>query len=383
MTYPDPYNRPAPDRFSRRWLVITGCIAALMLLWQFLPAIEAWFSPHETQERTVTPRGDLAADEKTTIELFEKSRGSVVYITTAQLVRDVWSRNVFSVPRGTGSGFIWDDAGHVVTNFHVIQGASSATVKLADGRDYQAALVGASPAHDIAVLKIGVGFKRPPAVPVGTSADLKVGQKVFAIGNPFGLDWTLTTGIVSALDRTLSGDASGPAIDHLIQTDAAINPGNSGGPLLDSAGRLIGINTAIYSPSGASAGIGFAVPVDTVMRVVPQLIKTGKYIRPALGIEVDEQLNTRLQALTGSKGVFVLRVTPGSAAHRAGLVGVEVTAGGIVPGDRVISIDGIAVDDVTTLQARLDDKNVGDVVVLLVERAGKTREMLVELRPGV
>ncbi|CZW33418.1 S1C family serine protease [Enterobacter hormaechei] len=358
MAYLDPYQRPAPDRFVRRWLFITACIAALMLLWQFLSAIEAWFSPREAAERTVMARGDLAADEKTTIELFEKSRASVVYITTAQLVRDVWTRNVFSVPRGTGSGFIWDDAGHVVTNFHVIQGASEATVKLADGRDYQ-------------------------AVPVGTSADLKVGQKVFAIGNPFGLDWTLTTGIVSALDRSLPGEAGGPAIDHLIQTDAAINPGNSGGPLLDSAGRLIGINTAIYSPSGASAGIGFAVPVDTVMRVVPQLIKTGKYIRPALGIEVDEQLNTRLQALTGSKGVFVLRVTPGSAAHRAGLVGVEVTAGGIVPGDRVISIDGIAVDDVTTLQARLDDKNVGDVVVLLVERAGKTREMLVELRPGV
>lgn len=378
MAYLDPYQRPAPDRFVRRGLFITACIAALMLLWQFLPAIEAWFSPREAAERTVMARGDLAADEKTTIELFEKSRASVVYITTAQLVRDVWTRNVFSVPRGTGSGFIWDDAGHVVTNFHVIQGASEATVKLADGRDNQAALVGTSPAHDIAVLKIGVGFKRPPAVPVGTSADLKVGQKVFAIGNPFGLDWTLTTGIVSALDRSLPGEAGGPAIDHLIQTDAAINPGNSGGPLLDSAGRLIGINTAIYSPSGASAGIGFAVPVDTVMRVVPQLIKTGKYIRPALGIEVDEQINARLQALTGSKGVFVLRVTPGSAAHRAGLVGVEVTAGGIVPGDRVISID-----DVTTLQARLDDKNVGDVVVLLVERAGKTREMLVELQPGV
>lgn len=240
-----------------------------------------------------------------------------------------------------------------------------------------------SPAHDIAVLKIGVGFKRPPAVPVGTSADLKVGQKVFAIGNPFG--WTERSPLVSSprsTARCREKRAAG-TIDHLIQTDAAINPGNSGGPLLDSAGRLIGINTAIYSPSGASAGIGFAVPVDTVMRVVPQLIKTGKYIRPALGIEVDEQINARLQALTGSKGVFVLRVTPGSAAHRAGLVGVEVTAGGIVPGDRVISIDGIAVDDVTTLQARLDDKNVGDVVVLLVERAGKTREMLVELQPGV
>ncbi|EIL44880.1 putative trypsin-like serine protease, partial [Escherichia coli 541-15] len=222
MAYLDPYQRPAPDRFVRRGLFITACIAALMLLWQFLPAIEAWFSPREAAERTVMARGDLAADEKTTIELFEKSRASVVYITTAQLVRDVWTRNVFSVPRGTGSGFIWDDAGHVVTNFHVIQGASEATVKLADGRDYQAALVGTSPAHDIAVLKIGVGFKRPPAVPVGTSADLKVGQKVFAIGNPFGLDWTLTTGIVSALDRSLPGEAGGPAIDHLIQTDAAI-----------------------------------------------------------------------------------------------------------------------------------------------------------------
>jgi S1-C subfamily serine protease len=383
MTYPEPYSRPTPDRFIRRWLVITASVAALMLLWQFLPAIEAWFSPHEAAERTVTPRGDLAADEKATIELFEKSRDSVVYISTAQLVRDVWTRNVFSVPRGTGSGFIWDEAGHVVTNFHVIQGASSATVKLADGRDYQAALVGASPAHDIAVLKIGVGFKRPPAVPVGTSADLKVGQKVFAIGNPFGLDWTLTTGIVSALDRTLAGEAGRPAIEHLIQTDAAINPGNSGGPLLDSAGRLIGINTAIYSPSGASAGIGFSVPVDTVMRVVPQIIKTGRYIRPALGIEVDEQLNARLQTLVGSKGVFVLRVMPGSAAEKAGLTGVEVGPQGISPGDRIVSIDGRAVDDVAQLLARLDEKKVGDVVTLSVNRAGKLREVQVELQPGV
>jgi S1-C subfamily serine protease len=354
-----------------------------MLLWQFLPAVEAWFTPDKAGDRIITPRGDLAADEKATIELFEKSRASVVYITTAQLVRDAWSRNVFSVPRGTGSGFIWDDAGHVVTNFHVIQGASAAAVKLADGRDYQAALVGASPAHDIAVLKIGVGFKRPPAVPVGTSADLKVGQKVFAIGNPFGLDWTLTTGIVSALDRSLEGEAGGPAIEHLIQTDAAINPGNSGGPLLDSAGRLIGINTAIYSPSGASAGIGFSVPVDTVMRVVPQLIKNGKYIRPALGIEVDEQLNARLQVLTGSQGVFVLRVTPGSAAQRAGLAGIDVSPQGIAPGDRIVSIDGEVVDDVAKLLARLDDKHVGDVVVLSVERAGKSREVRVELQPGV
>jgi len=332
--------------------------------------------------RPVSTRGGLDAEELNNISVFKRVSPSVVHITTLSVQRDFFSLRTSEQPSGTGTGFVWDDAGHVVTNFHVIQGASEATVKLADGRDYQAALVGTSPAHDIAVLKIGVGFKRPPAVPVGTSADLKVGQKVFAIGNPFGLDWTLTTGVVSALDRSLPGEAGGPAIDHLIQTDAAINPGNSGGPLLDSAGRLIGINTAIYSPSGASAGIGFAVPVDTVMRVVPQLIKTGKYIRPALGIEVDEQLNQRLLALTGSKGVFVLRVTPGSAAHKAGLAGVEVTPQGIVPGDRIIDVDGQATDDVAKLLARLDDRKVGDVVVLSVERAGKSREVRVELQPG-
>jgi len=383
MPYHDPSGHLTPDHFLRRWLIITVCIAALMLLWQFLPAIEALFSPQHVPERTVTPRGDLAADEHSTIELFGKSRDSVVYISTAQLVRDVWTRNVFSVPRGTGSGFIWDDAGHVVTNFHVIQGASQATVKLADGRDYQAALVGASPGHDIAVLKIGVGFKRPPAVPVGTSADLKVGQKVFAIGNPFGLDWTLTTGIISALDRSLPGDDGGPAIEHLIQTDAAINPGNSGGPLLDSAGRLIGINTAIYSPSGASAGIGFAVPVDTVMRVVPQLVKTGKYVRPALGIEVDEQLNARLQMVTGRRGVFVLLVQPGSTAQRAGLVGIRAAQEGMLPGDLITAVDGKSIDGVAGLLAQLDDRRVGDIVVLSVEREGKAREVRIELQPGI
>jgi len=323
----------------------------------------------------------LAADEKSTIELFEKSRDSVVYISTAALVRNVWTRDVFSVPKGTGSGFIWDEAGHVVTNFHVIAGANEATVKLADGRDYKAALVGASQVHDIAVLKIGVGFKRPPPVPVGTSRDLKVGQKVFAIGNPFGLDWTLTGGIVSALDRSLGGQ-DGPAVEHLIQTDAAINPGNSGGPLLDSAGRLIGINTAIYSPSGASAGIGFAVPVDTVMRVVPELIKQGKYIRPALGIEIDQQMNEQLAALTGKTGVAVLRVQPGSAAEKAGLQGVKISASGVIPGDIIVAINGKEVDSLSKLFARLDDQKVGDVVKVQVFNNGKTREVEVTLQPG-
>jgi len=377
-----PEPRGGAGRFLARVSVLGVWIAALMVLWQFLPAIESWFVPREATPRTVTPRGDLAADERATIELFEKSRDSVVFITTAQVVRDAWTRNVFLVPRGTGSGFIWDDAGHVVTNFHVIEGASEATVKLADGRDYKAALVGASPPHDIAVLRIGVGFKRPPPVPIGTSGDLRVGQKVFAIGNPFGLDWTLTTGIVSALDRSLSSERGGPAIEHLIQTDAAINPGNSGGPLLDSAGRLIGINTAIYSPSGASAGIGFAVPVDTVARVVPQIIRTGRYIRPALGIEADETLNQRLAAASGIKGVFVLAVQPGSAADKAGLRGATATPAGIVPGDVITAVQGKPVDSVSRLLARLDELRVGDTVQIVVWRDGQSREVAVTLQPG-
>ncbi|WP_050417577.1 trypsin-like peptidase domain-containing protein [Azoarcus sp. CIB] len=381
--YRDPHSVPVRDRFLRRLLLVTLAVAALMMLWRLQPLIEDWFSPKQAAERTVTPRGDLAADEKSTIELFEHARDSVVFITTAQLVRDAWTRNVMQVPRGSGSGFIWDDAGHVVTNFHVIRGASQATVKLADGRDYQAALVGASPAHDIAVLRIGVGFKRPPPVPVGTSGDLKVGQKVFAIGNPFGLDWTLTTGIVSALDRSLPGEDGETTIEHLIQTDAAINPGNSGGPLLDSNGRLIGINTAIYSPSGASAGIGFAVPVDTVMRVVPQLIKNGLYVRPVLGIQIDEDVNVRLLEELEVEGVVVLRVMPGSAADKAGLRGIrQERDGSFYPGDIIVSLDGQAVSSVAKLTARLDDHRVGDTVKLGVLREGKEVSLSVTLQPG-
>ena len=264
----------------------------------------------------------------------------------------------------------------------MIQSASQATVKLADGRNYNAALVGASPSHDIAVLRIGVGFKRPPPVPLGESRGLKVGQKVFAIGNPFGLDWTLTTGIISALDRALAGEAGRP-IEHLIQTDAAINPGNSGGPLLDSAGRLIGINTAIYSPSGASAGIGFAVPVDTVNRVVPQLIAQGRYVRPGLGVQIDEDLNRRLSRLLDIEGVVILRVEPGSAAEQAGLKGVTVTQGGtVIPGDVVVALNGQPVDSVNRLRSRLDELQVGDTVELTVRRDGQERKVPVVLQPG-
>jgi S1-C subfamily serine protease len=370
-------------RTTTRLLLVAAIAAALLALWRWLPHPGA-LDPalRDAAPRPVAARGDLAADEQAMIELFERSRDSVVYISTRQQVRDFWTRNVFSVPRGTGSGFIWDEHGHVVTNFHVVEGASEAIVRLADGRDYRSALVGASPAHDIAVLRIGVGFKRPPPVPIGTSGNLKVGQKVFAIGNPFGLDWTMTTGIVSALDRSLPTER-GAIIEHLIQTDAAINPGNSGGPLLDSAGRLIGINTAIFSPSGASAGIGFAVPVDTVNRVVPQLIRTGRYVRPALGIEVDEGLNRRLSGLLGVAGVVILRVAPGSAAEHAGLTGATVTSDGtIAPGDVIVAVEGKPVDSVARLLARLDDFKVGDTVTVTVVRDGKSRDVRVTLQPG-
>lgn len=370
---------------------LAGILLVLFLhsfLYHYFPGVLqlGLFSGQDKQEsaepRVVQARGNLAEDEKSTIELFENSRDSVVFITTRQRVMDAWTRNIFSVPSGTGSGFIWDDIGHIITNLHVVKGASEATVRLADGRDYKASLVGASPAHDIAVLKIGIGFQRPAPVPIGTSSDLKVGQKVFAIGNPFGLDWTLTTGIVSALDRSLPG-GDGRTIDNLIQTDAAINPGNSGGPLLDSAGRLIGINTAIYSPSGASAGIGFAVPVDTVNRVVPQIISRGKYIRPAMGVTVDSKLNNRLTQFLKVSGVVILSISPGSAADEAGLRGATLTPeGNIIANDIIIAVDGKPVDSVDKLLNRIDSYKVGDTIKITLLRKGEAIEVPITLQPG-
>jgi S1-C subfamily serine protease len=285
---------------------------------------------------------------------------------------------VFTVPRGTGSGFIWDDAGHVVTNFHVIQNASQASVKLADGRDYRASLIGASPAHDIAVLRIGVGFKRPPPVPVGSSADLKVGQKVFAIGNPFGLDHSLTVGVLSALGRQLSSP-NGRTIRDVIQTDAAINPGNSGGPLLDSSGRLIGVNTAIYSPSGASAGIGFAIPVDTVGRLVPQLITKGRASVAGIGIQVHPALE-RYARQAGIEGVVVYDVAEGSPAAKAGIEGIRAVRGRrITPGDIIVAADGKPVRNYEALLDVFDHVGEGKEVTLTVVRDGQQRQVRVAI----
>ena len=372
-----------PTPWHLRLQAIALAVIALAAIAFFAPglmtrdgAVQAATPP--AVPRAIEPRGALAPDEQANIRIFDTWKSSVVFISTSERVTDFWTRDVRTVPRGTGSGFIWDADGHVVTNVHVIEGAAEATVKLADGRDYPASLVGASRTHDLAVLKISVPANQPRPVAIGTSHDLRVGQKVYAIGNPFGLDWTLTTGIVSALDRSIDDD-NGNTIEHLIQTDAAINPGNSGGPLLDSAGRLIGMDTAIFSPSGASAGIGFAIPADTINRVVTALIEHGHYTRPTLGIEIDPDLNDLLSSRLGVEGVFVLKVTPRGPAAAAGLRGAKLERGSIIPGDVIVSIDGKPVTSPSRLQARLDDFNPGARVRLGVLRDGKEITVTVAL----
>ncbi|MFQ6548381.1 S1C family serine protease [Aestuariibius sp. 2305UL40-4] len=362
-------------------LFVCAVIFAAVLGWRLAPALEAALLGPAGEPRVIAARGDLAASEQVTIDLFEQAQESVVFIATSAQARDPFRRRSVEVPRGTGSGFVWDDRGHVVTNAHVIEGASGATVRLADGRAFPASLVGMDPSNDLAVLRLDVPGARPPALPVGRSSDLLVGQSVFAIGNPFGLDLTLTTGVVSALERELPLDR-GRVIDGLIQTDAAINPGNSGGPLLDSAGRLIGVNTAIFSPSGASAGIGFAVPVDTVNRVVPQLIARGTYRPPVIGVRVDPRADA-MAARRGLSGALVLAVDPGSPAARAGLEPVRMLQDGtMVPRDRIVAVDGLDVTDSDGLRAALDNYDVGDAVTLRVARDGTTREITLSLAAG-
>jgi S1-C subfamily serine protease len=331
------------------------------------------------QSRPVIERTDLDPEEKHTIALFKDAQRSVAFITTQSEQVDFWTRNVMEVPVGTGSGFVWDDRGHVVTNFHVVQDSDSQKVTLGDTQ-YDAKTVGFARDQDIAVLQIAAPPGRLVPIRVGTSADLQVGQKVYAIGNPFGLDYTLTNGIVSALGRTIQG-VSGATIFDVIQTDAAINPGNSGGPLLDSGGRLIGMNTAIYSPSGASAGIGFAVPADTVARIVPQLIAHGRVIRPVLGVNLDDRLSAYVTRRLGVEGALVRDVYRGTGAAEAGLRGTTLGRGGqVIPGDIVQDIDGKPVKSVGDLLGRLGSYKPGDTVTLTVWREDKTRSVRVRLQ---
>jgi len=317
--------------------------------------------------RPVVARGDLAEDEKNTIELFRATSGSVVYITSIELRRNLFSLNVYEMPQGTGSGFVWDKEGRIVTNYHVIEDANRVEVTLADHSVWKAQLVGVAPEKDLAVLKIEAPAASLHPIMVGESGNLLVGQKVFAIGNPFGLDQTITAGIVSALGREIKS-VTGRTIQGVIQTDAAINPGNSGGPLLDSAGRMIGVNTAIYSPSGGSAGIGFAVPVDVVNKVVPEIIRYGRLIRPGLGITV---ANDSIARRLGIQGILVINVNPGSLAEKAGIRETKQVGGDIVLGDIIENVNGKSVLTYNDFRNALDNFRVGDKVTLGILRDGK------------
>ena len=322
------------DRKSNQLRSFVILILIAVALWGLFGSNNVVDRYKNAAPRPVTARGDLAEDEKTTIAIFKNISPSVVYITTIALRRGWFSLNAVEIPQGTGSGFVWDTEGRIVTNYHVISDANRIEVTMSDQSVKKAILVGADPDKDLAVLQISASSAGLKPIPVGASNDLLVGQKVFAIGNPFGLDQTITTGIISALGREINS-VTGRTIRGVIQTDAAINPGNSGGPLLDSAGRLIGVNTAIYSPSGAYAGIGFAVPVEEVNRVIPQLIRHGRLIKPGIGATLaDERITKRL----GVEGVLIIDVEEGGPAQLAGLKSTRQFRGEILLGDIIIGL---------------------------------------------
>ncbi len=317
----------------------------------------------------------LSDDEKRDISIFRHASRSVAFITSIALRRDLFTFDVMQIPQGAGSGFLWDDQGHVVTNYHVISEGSSFQVTLADHTDWPAEVVGYAPDKDIAVLRIEAPRDRLVPLDVGASRGLVVGQRVLAIGNPFGLDQTLTVGVVSALGRELTSP-SGRTIHDVVQTDAAINPGNSGGPLLDSTGHLIGMNTAIYSPSGTSAGIGFAVPVDTVKRLVPQIIRYGKAIQPGIGVQL---LRDEWAQQIGAQGVVVQEVTPGGPADRAGIVGLQRGRRRITLGDVIAFVDGQRVKSTDDVYYAFEAAGVGKEVTLTLIRDGKERTVRVRV----
>jgi S1-C subfamily serine protease len=357
--------------------LVSATIGALVVIGIFLIArfAKERLAP-QAAPRKVASRIPISAEEQSNIELFESVSPSVVYITSLAVERDLLSLNIFELPQGTGSGFIWNKEGYIVTNFHVIQRAQAAQVTLSDRSTWNAQLVGIEPDKDIAVLKINPTDAKLTPVPLGTSKGLRVGQRVFAIGNPFGLDHTLTTGVISGLGREIRSVTERP-IQGVIQTDAAINPGNSGGPLLDSGGRLIGMNTAIVSPSGAYAGIGFAVPVDTINRIVPQLIRNGYVKKPGLGIRVIESDFLQEHGLLGA---VVADVLPDSPAHKAGILPLHRGPGGnIALGDIITAIDDVAVENGEDLLKVLDERQPGDKVRLTLLRGKEQREVKVQL----
>jgi S1-C subfamily serine protease len=361
---------PPPQKSGtvNAWLVAVLLAAVAAIMVRNAGLYPSTFFGGSSEPRVVQPRGDLAEDEKSTIEVFKAASPSVVYITSLTVRRDRLSLDVMRIPSGTGTGFIWDDSGHIVTNLHVLESGNSAMVTLADNTRLPAQVVGIEPDQDIAVLKVTAPPGKLQPIPLGTSNDLQVGQKVFAIGNPFGLDQTLTTGVISGLGREIETQNK-QTIHGVIQTDAAINPGNSGGPLLDSAGRLIGMNTAIYSTTGGFAGIGFAVPVDTVNDVVPQLIQSGRDARGGLGVSLlDDELARRLGV---EQGAVIAKVAETGAAAAAGLRPPFWDEYGELQFEVITAIDGKPIHRAEDVLKTLKGRKVGEVVQVTLVRDGQ------------
>jgi S1-C subfamily serine protease len=379
VTDPRPHDRSSAPGCSFGWVIPAALTALVIVLaWRLWETTKHDVHDPNAETRPVTPRGDLAQDEKSTIGLFEAASPAVVHVTNLARGLD-WTGNELEVPQGTGSGFVWDAKGYVVTNYHVVAGANAVAVALPDRTTLEAEVVGHDEFHDLAVLKVDAKGRTLPALRIGSSRNLLVGQKVFAIGNPFGLDQTLTTGIISGLGREILSQLGTP-IQGVIQTDAAINPGNSGGPLLDSTGLLIGMNTQIASPSGASAGVGFAIPVDTINRVVPQIIRTGVFQRAGLGIVMVPDLSVAQARL---RGVMFYQLVPGGAAASAGLRPTQLVAGRIPmisqAGDAIVAIDGQKVEGRSDLFRVLDGHEVGQEVELTYLRDGREEKAKVTL----
>ena len=315
-------------------------------------------------------------DEANSTEIFSEASPAVVFVTNKALRRNLFNLNIQEIPRGSGTGFVWNSSGLVVTNFHVIAGAHRLTVTLQDTTEYDAEVIGIAPEKDLAVLRMIDTPDDLSTLPMGDSSELTVGRKVLAIGNPFGLDTTLTTGVVSALGREIKAP-SNRLIRGVIQTDAAINPGNSGGPLLNSLGQLVGVNTAIYSPSGASAGIGFAIPVNTVKEVVPQLISYGRILRPIIGVELASDRWIRRYRI---KGLPVVRVYPGLPAAEAGLKGAyRNSRGEIALGDIITHLDDAPIRNNDDYLSAMEEHEIGDIVTVRTRRGDEEKRFEVTL----
>ncbi len=375
-----PPAAPAPRANWLGLLLLLVAVAGGVCLWWLWPRKggESGLNS-QADPRPVAARGELAPMEEANIKIYKDTSPSLVQVLNLT-ERDggLFGLDVQEVPKGVGSGFVWDQDGHIVTNYHVVSGANAARITLADHSTYDARQVWAYPEKDVAVLWIDAPRKKLHPILIGTSHDLKVGQIVYALGDPFGLDQTMTTGIVSALGRTIE-TSSGHPITGAIQTSAAINPGNSGGPLLDSAGRLIGMNTAILSPSGTFAGIGFAIPVDEINQIVPQLIRHGKVVHPRLGVQIaPDQV---AQQLGVDQGALILKVVPDSPAAQAGLRGTERDkAGHIRLGDVVVAVDGQQIDNGKQLHAAVQKHQVGDTITLTILRDDQRQDVKVTLQ---